>query len=93
MITVNGANFEESMIEENDLPSRYQSWRLSELRDLMSSCCRPQTIDVLELVQWCGIVLHFLYKIIFRNYPSFSVVLFYYNLRKLATEHGRMDDW
>jgi len=33
VITINGANFEESVVEEKHVQSRYQSWSMRDLRD------------------------------------------------------------
>lgn len=51
IVIINGANLEESMMEEKHLQSRYQSKRMSDLRDLMWLYFRLQAIDVLKLAQ------------------------------------------
>lgn len=37
VITINGANFEESKIEEKHLQSRFLSWKMRDLRALTSN--------------------------------------------------------
>lgn len=62
---------------------------MSNLRDLMWLCCRPQAIDALKLVQLisCTFYVNFFLEIILHSEMSFHYWC------KLATEHDMMDGW